>query len=153
MYKISKFFQRNKLVSSISLSLIITIAISSYSLYSSNTKLIEQVEVSEEVTSFLTDMFDASDIDKNSVLTVEELIDNSSKKALESVNKSPKVKAHLLKAIAKVYQGRGLLKESEELYNKALPLFDKNDESFYIAQNELAQVYICLLYTSDAADE
>ena len=150
MYKISKFFQRNKLVSSISLSLIITIAISSYSLYSSNTKLIEQVEVSEEVTSFLTDMFDASDIDKNSVLTVEELIDNSSKKALESVNKSPKVKAHLLKAIAKVYQGRGLLKESEELYNKALPLFDKNDESFYIAQNELAQVYISSGRKSDA---
>ncbi|MGL1959076.1 MAG: serine/threonine-protein kinase [Colwellia sp.] len=152
-YRTLKLFKRNVVATVLSFTFASCVFIGASYLYFQNVKLNEQVSISQEVTNFLTDLFESSDIDMHTTMTVKELIKESEKRVKGRVWKSKRVKAHILKAIAKVYQGQGDLKEAEQLYLEAFPLFDAKDEiEVIIAKNELAQVYIALSDFKNARD-
>ena len=142
-YVLQKFIHRNTLACSAALLFVVTSTTGALHIYQQNKELTEQVEISRQVTAFLTGMFDQADIDKNTPQSIEALIEKSSQRILSEQWQSPLVKASLFKAIGKVHQGRSNHQKALSFYEKAIPIFEKeNVKERFVAQNELAQIHI-----------
>lgn len=143
LYRFKKLLKRNQLVSSLLVVIGLIITSSAYSSYHKNQELIEQLEISQNVTNFMTNLFELSNIDQNSAYSVNELLEKGVQELNSKNFHSHKAKAHLLAAIAKSYHGQGLYKQAEPLYLQALDSFNSTiDESFIKVQNELAELYM-----------
>ncbi len=98
-----------------------------------------ETETSEQVLSFLLDLFEVSDPSESrgNTVTARELLDKGAQRIQEDLGDQPLIQARLMNAIGLVYRSLGLNQEARPLLEKALDLRRKilGDQHLDVAES------------------
>lgn len=150
VYTSKKFVLRHKaaVISAIVLFFIFNglILFYTFQLKSERDKATLEAKKSEQVASFLQDLFLVSDPNesKGETITARELLDRGATRLMVGLEEEPEIKSQLLNTIGKVYTNLGLYNSAEELFlkineNKYLVKIDK--ETYFETLLNLGKTY------------
>lgn len=129
LYKVKKLVLRNKIISLLLLTFILSMGgFTSYTVYQSKLLAIES-KTAEAVTEYLVNLFlvvnisqPQTEIKADRTMTVLELLDIGKNKILDDLAEQPEVKVRLLNSMADAYQGMGDYASAEELIDYTIEL-------------------------------
>jgi serine/threonine protein kinase len=130
-YLFTRFLQRNKAVSAVTCLTIVLLVSFSYREYQlrvyaqlAQVKAEHESKKSQQVISFLTNIFKISDPDqaKGNRVTAREILDKGRDNISKDLKNQPAVHTELLLTIANVYENLGLYKDAGKIYQQGLKL-------------------------------
>ena len=127
-YRTQKFVQRHKIaaVSTISVVLLIVILVAFYTARLARERDRAQLETqkAEQVTTFLTELFEVSDPSqsKGETVTARELLDRGADRIKKELSNQPEVQAAMMGVMGEVYYSLGLFADARGLHEQAVDI-------------------------------
>jgi serine/threonine protein kinase/tetratricopeptide (TPR) repeat protein len=144
-YRVSRYVRRHRLGVGIAAGLALLLIVFAVSTALQARRIAREAAAAEAVSTFLTHVFEVSDPSeaRGNTVTARELLDKAATDVDRSLSAQPEVRARMLNAMAKSYEGLGLFKLGEGLRRRALDTWlslsgGKPNEATIKAKTDLA---------------